>query len=210
MKNLEQNIKKSYIKYLLTEGKPPVSVFLFMDSLGAEEEKFYEHYSSFKALEQEIWGEIAEKTLTKMKSEEVYQQYSVREKLLSFSFTLIETMKANRSYVVYSLDLKRGKIFDQSFMEIFKEKVKEFAAELVAEGNQTGEIVNRPLIGERYADAFWLQILGIIRYWVNDNSKNFEKTDEYIEKSLNLSFDLIGRNAIDTAFEFGKFLFQKK
>jgi hypothetical protein len=41
---------------------------------------------------------------------------------------------------------------------------------------------------------------------VNDSSAGFEKTDEAIEKGVNVTFDLFQRSPIDNLFEYGKFL----
>ena len=35
------------------------------------------------------------------------------------------------------------------------------------------------------------------------------ETDEAIEKSVNLAFDIIGKGVLDNALDFGKFLFQQ-
>ena len=39
-------------------------------------------------------------------------------------------------------------------------------------------------------------------------SKSFEKTDAAIEKSVNLIMELMGKSALDSMFDLGKFLFQ--
>jgi hypothetical protein len=57
---------------------------------------------------------------------------------------------------------------------------------------------------------FWIQIGFLLMFWKADNSRAFEQTDAAIEKSVNLAFDLIGKGAVDTAFDFAKFLFQIK
>jgi hypothetical protein len=49
----------------------------------------------------------------------------------------------------------------------------------------------------------------VLMFWVKDESAEFEKTDEAIEKSVNLAFDLMGKGVVDNVFEFGKFLFQQ-
>ncbi|MDQ2864039.1 MAG: TetR family transcriptional regulator C-terminal domain-containing protein, partial [Bacteroidota bacterium] len=59
---------------------------------------------------------------------------------------------------------------------------------------------------KRYKDALWIQFAFIINFWIDDDSNGFEKTDEAIEKGINLSFDLFQRSPIDNLFEYGKFL----
>ncbi|MEH0154818.1 TetR family transcriptional regulator C-terminal domain-containing protein [Limibacter armeniacum] len=207
----EKKIEKAYMRYVLTHNHPPASVFLFMDDMQEEEVTFYQHYASFRAIEQEIWGRIIEDTLEKVKNEEIYEQYSTREKLLSFYFTLIEELKKQRSFVVYSL--KKGA--DRSFrtpetLKVFKEKFMSFANELSGLGITSGELVDRPFIGDRYPEAMWVQLLFVLKFWIEDDSKEFEQTDTAIEKAVHLSFDLISNNVFDSAVDFVKFLIQKK
>ena len=53
-----------------------------------------------------------------------------------------------------------------------------------------------------------MHLLFILKFWSNDESPNFEKTDAAIEKSVTLAFDLIGKGILDNALDFGKFLYQ--
>ena len=77
-------------------------------------------------------------------------------------------------------------------------------------GKGNGEIATRPVLDKRYPQLFWLHLGFILIFWKEDSSAGFEKTDAAIEKSVNLAFDLIGKGAVDTAIDFGKFLYQNK
>jgi hypothetical protein len=81
--------------------------------------------------------------------------------------------------------------------------------DLVTEGKDTTEVAERPFTNQ-YEKAFWLHFLFITRFWVNDDSSDFEKTDAAIEKSVNLAFDLVGKGPLDSMLDFAKFLFQNK
>ena len=50
----------------------------------------------------------------------------------------------------------------------------------------------------------------LLLFWRDDDSAGFEKTDAFVEKSVNLAFDLIGKGALDSAIDFAKFLYQSK
>ena len=95
-------------------------------------------------------------------------------------------------------------------MKEFKEKFKDFASDIIMEGKETQEIANRPVISDRYDEALWIQVLFVLKYWLDDNSPRFEKTDAAIEKSVNLAFDLMGKSALDSFLDFAKFLYQNK
>ena len=40
-------------------------------------------------------------------------------------------------------------------------------------------------------ETYWIQLMLTLKFWLDDTSKSFEKTDIFIEKSINASFDLI-------------------
>ena len=45
---------------------------------------------------------------------------------------------------------------------------------------------------------------------MDDSSAAFEKTDIYIEKSVNATFELMNIAPIDSLIDFGKFIFKEK
>ncbi len=73
-------------------------------------------------------------------------------------------------------------------------------------GLDSGELADRKFLSKKYKDALWVQFAFIINFWMDDDSADFEKTDEAIEKGINVTFDLFQRSPIDNLFEYGKFL----
>lgn len=49
----------------------------------------------------------------------------------------------------------------------------------------------------------------VLNLWVYDDSDNFEKTAEAIEKGINVTFDLFQRSPIDNMVEYSRFLARK-
>jgi hypothetical protein len=49
-----------------------------------------------------------------------------------------------------------------------------------------------------------------LKFWLDDSSPAFEKTDIYIEKSVKATFELMNIAPIDSLIDFGKFLFKEK
>jgi hypothetical protein len=214
-----EKIRKAYTEYVLENGKQPTSVFQFAKKLKLAEADFYTHYTSFDAIEADIWLAFFTDAKATVEADETYQGYSVREKLLAFYYTWIELLKAQRSFVVYSYGrLKqeskgqgiRGLSSKTPILAAFKEEFFDYARDLLAEGRESKEVEPRPFITDRYPNALWGQTLYLLDFWVRDVSKNFEKTDSAIEKSVNTAFDLIGRSPLDTLFDFAKFMYQNK
>jgi AcrR family transcriptional regulator len=212
MEDTKSTIQKYYIEYVLENGRQPVSVYALAKKLNITEEAFYQHFNSFESLEQDVWKGIFDSARQKVESQEVYMQYTVREKLLSFYYTWIEELKLNRSFVLYTAGKYPNKRLNTVSPELytFKKAFKEFAAELLREGRATEEVINRPYISDRYTDGLWVQVIFVLNFWIKDPSKSFEQTDVAIEKAVNTSFDFIGRTPLDSLFDFAKFLFQSR
>jgi hypothetical protein len=201
-----ESIEKAYIDFVLTEGEQPKSVYVFAKKNKMPEEEFYRFFASFDAIEQHIWTNFAVKTITEIKSQEIWVQYTAREKALSFFYAFFELLKSSRSFVVYSVK-KQPKTFStpQIFQGI-KDVFENFCNGLITEGLESNELSERKFFSNRYKDALWVQLVFVLHFWINDNSTGFEKTDEAIEKGINVTFDLFQRSPIDNLFEYGKFL----
>lgn len=210
-KDYRKLIIDGFVTHLLEHGSMPASIFKFAKELDMKEEVFYTYFTSFEGVKSAIWVSIFEDTLEAVATQEVYKEYAVREKFLSFLYTWIEELKKNRSYllILYQDQATAFKTLPSDARE-FKEKFTDFASELILEGKETQEIASRPFITEKYDEALWLQVAFVFRYWMSDRSANFEKTDAAIEKSVNLAFDLMGKSALDSFLDFAKFLYQTK
>ncbi|GAB3278543.1 TetR family transcriptional regulator C-terminal domain-containing protein [Larkinella harenae] len=219
----QEKIRKAYVDYVLENGAPPPSVFQFAKKLKLSEAEFYQEYTSFESIEADVWLAIFKQTVQSIEADPVYQTYSVREKLLAFYYTWIEALKAQRSFAVFSYERMRAMAEPSSpvarvrrakssprVLHLFKDAYFDYIRDLLAEGRESKEVEPRPFLSDRYADGLWLQTGYILQFWINDVSKNFEKTDTVIEKSVNTAFDLIGRSPLDSLFDLAKFLYQNK
>lgn len=207
--DITEKIREGYMDYVLEHGKRPPSVYKFAKSIDLTEAELYNHYTSFDHLEQGIWEAMFTETNDAIRSEEVWQSYSVREKMLAFYYTLAEVMKKHRSFILATMPKPRPQ-WTPPHLKKFKEQFQELGMELIAEGVETQEIENRPYITERYHEALWGQAMFIINFWIKDDSASFERTDAAIEKTVNLGLDLMGKGIVDSVVDFAKFIFQQR
>jgi hypothetical protein len=201
-----EGIQNAYIDHVLTEGSEPKSVYIFAKQNEMTEAEFYQFYGSFEAVEQAIWASLAHKTLAEIRAQEVWAQYSAREKGLSFFYGFFELLKSSRSFAIYTIKKQPKGFTTPRVFAPLKDVFEAFADEILTAGIETTELTDRKFFAKRYKDALWLQFVFVLNFWVNDNSAGFEKTDEAIEKGLNVTFDLFQRSPIDNLFEYGKFL----
>jgi hypothetical protein len=205
MANSDQ-IKKSYIDYVLTHGEQPKSVYNFAKSLKISEADFYKSYSSFISIEKAVWEDMTQKTLVKIKEQKVWTKYTAREKVLSFFYSYIEVLKTQRSFIIYTLKEHPKRLTTPEVLSGVRPLFQDFAQETINDGLDKGELADRKFFSKRYKDALWIQFGFIIKFWIDDDSPAFEKTDEAIEKGINVTFDLFQRSPIDNLFEYGKFI----
>ncbi|WP_228851222.1 TetR family transcriptional regulator C-terminal domain-containing protein [Aegicerativicinus sediminis] len=206
----KRDILTSYMEYVLENGKQPPSVFAFSKSNKMDESQFYNHFGSFKSLEKGIYEEFFNMAMALLKKDKSYNNFDSQNKLLSFYYTFFEILKQNRSYVLKSLD-DSGRINKQ--IEIleglrfkFEEYVKELDIDTLDLKNKDANTLQKNLLSK----AAWTQMLITLKFWLEDDSVNFEKTDVLIEKSVTTSFELINLQPIRSVLDLGKFLYKEK
>ena len=204
--NTEEEIQESYIDYVLTKGSKPSSVYLFAKENNLTESEFYNLYTSFDGIERSIWTDLCKKAISEVQNQEIWNQYSSREKTLAFFYAFIELLKSKRSFVLYSLKQTKQILGTPFILQGLKAIFEEFASGLIEEGLESGELANRRFLTSKYKDALWIQFGVILNFWVKDSSLGFEKTDEAIEKGINVTFDLFVKSPLDSLLDYGKFI----
>lgn len=200
-------IQKGYQEYLLDNGKAPESVRIFTKYLKVSDEDFYKHYGSLRNIESSIWEEYFTKTLNIISKDPEFEEMSGREKHLSFLYTLLELMKPDRSYVLFKLEgkkphelpselLKTEKVLSQA--EIDWAKTFEFLPDKAKNMTQS-----------TYKRVLWSHAMGVLLFWVKDDSGNGNDTDIFIEKSTRTVFDIGELPALDSIFDLSKFFLQR-
>jgi len=203
-------VRDAYLRTTLLEGKQPNSVFKFTDDLGMPEAEFYTFYSSFDAIENEVFREMMVSTLKTVQDDSQYQAFSAREKLLTFYFAHLEVLVKQRSLVAMKWPELKRRPTTPEWLKGYKEAFLTYARTIVGEAIEGEEIKERRYISDKYDKAFWLQLMFVIDFWIRDTSTEFENTDAAIEKAVNLSFQLLSDSTLDSIVDFAKFLWQSK
>lgn len=186
-------------------------MFNLTQQLGLAEQEFYKYYPNFEAIDREIWADFGRQARETAAAEPVWEGYSSREMLLAFYYTLLEILKNNRSYALMSLrrSLSRVPGLSPRVLDDFRQDFEYFVSNLLSAGRVSGEIANRPLLQDGYPRFFWQQGLFVLGFFAKDDSINFERTDAAVEKAVTLSFDLVGRNTLDSAVDLVRFLVRR-
>jgi len=199
-----------YMDYVLEHDHNPKTVFAFSKMNNFEEALFYMHFSSFQAIEKGIFEAFFENSINALNESEDYKIFDARNKLLSFYYTYFEILTANRSYVKHVLDKYQG---DLKGLKVLSGLKQHFTAYINTLEIQMLDIKQEQLekIQERaLKESAWFQLLLTMKFWLDDTSSSFEKTDIFIEKSVNTTFDVIDIAPLKSVLDLGKFLFKEK
>ncbi|MGY5848663.1 TetR family transcriptional regulator C-terminal domain-containing protein [Salegentibacter sp. HM20] len=210
-KSLDQDkLIALYMDYVLENEQAPRSVYKFCKENKIKEEEFYNFFGSFEGLQKGIWERFFDHTYTVLESSPEYQNFSNREKMLTFYFTFFEMLAANRSYVLLSLKQHSNRLKGLEQLKGLRKQVKNFAAELIKEENETKSLKLLKQSENIFSEAAWVQLMFLLNFWLDDNSAKFESTDVAIEKSVNTVFDVFDNTPLERVIDFGKFLWKEK
>jgi len=204
------NIIGAFMKHVLEHGKRPETIYVFAKDLGIKETTFYDHFGSFEAIEKQVFKEFFENTKSLLDKNEEFHSFDAQNKLLSFYFTFFEVLKANRSYVVFALEKERNKLKVLAVLSELKKSFQAFVGEIGIETIDFKEEKIENLKRKGLSEWTWGQMLFTIKFWLEDESAGFEKTDLFIEKSITTSFALMDTSVLNSVFDLGKFIFKEK
>jgi Tetracyclin repressor-like, C-terminal domain len=210
-KKIEDNaIVSMYMDWVLAHNEEPKNVFSFCKEAKIGETDFYTFFGSLDGLRQEIWVKFFENVESSINKEADFAGYSNKNKLLTLYFTMFEVLTLNRSYVLFSLKENNEGLKNLKALKSFRTHFKDFIdVNMTAEDGIVSERIDK-ITRPVYAEGAWIQFLFLLKYWIEDTSKGFEKTDVLIEKSVNTVVDLLNTKPLESLIDLGKFLWKEK
>jgi len=130
--------------------------------------------------------------------------------MLTFFYTFFELLTLNRSYVLFALKENQHMMSKMEQLKGLRKHVKGFAKELIMDRNESKTNILLERSETIYSEGAWVQMLFLMKFWMDDDSAGFEKTDMAIEKSVNTIFDVFDNTPLDAVLDFGKFLWKER
>lgn len=204
-----QMIITAYMNYVLDHGEQPKTIYKFCKDLKIEESEFYKFFGSFENLKSGIWSAFHTNTINVLHKDSDFENYPNKDKMLSYFFTMFEMLTANRSYVLFSLGEQKHMLKNMTQLKDLRAHLKVFTANLIEAGNdeKNYKVTKNPV--RLFSEGAWVQFLFLLKYWMDDSSAAFEKTDVAIEKSVKAIFDIFETTPLESIIDFGKFLFKE-
>ena len=198
-----------YMDYVLTQNASPKNIYLFCKENGIEEADFYYFFGSLENIKQVIWTKFFENAVATISKEETYATYTDKNKLLTLFYTLFEILTLNRSYVLFSLQENKNNLKNLRDLVLMRRDFKEFIVNIIDENENMGVANLDKITKPVFSEGAWIQFLLILKFWMDDTSKSFEKTDIVIEKSVNTAVDIFNTKPLESLLDLGKFLWKE-
>ena len=199
-----------YMNQVLQNNAEPKNVFLFCQENKIVESDFYAFYGSIDALKQDIWVKFFENVKATIENDENYLTYSNKNKLLTLYFSLFEVLTLNRSYVVFALKEDKNLLKNLHQLKEFRTHFKNFISEIADTQTTEEDFKVNKITKPLYVEGAWVEFLFLMKFWLDDTSKGFEKTDIMIEKAVKATFDVLDTTPIDSLIDLGKFVWKEK
>lgn len=207
----EEKIFELYTDYILSHGEQPKSIYQFAKENKFEEQKFYDFFTSFDQLEKRILVKLFSKSLELVNEVNNADGMTSKEKLLNVYYIFFENLTMNRSLVMMILGNQKLPLSKNllSLKKIHQEYIKtlDFSSWEILENAKENIKNTHEQIRE---NVLWLHLVSAIEFWKNDSSPAFEKTDIFIEKTIDTGFELMDNEPLRKVFDLGKFLWKEK
>lgn len=172
-------------------------------------EAFEVHYESFDALNKAIFKIFLDNALAVLAETPDYFGFSKKDKLLSLYYTLFENFTLNRDFVLltiksYGLNLNTLSLFNE-----LKESFVAFVDSLEMETIRLHDTLDS-FQKKSVQEGLWVQFLLTLKFWMSDDSPKCQKTDIFIEKSVNTGVELLNTKSLHNIIDLGKFLYAEK
>lgn len=207
----QDRIFELYGDYILNHGEKPKSIYRFAKDNEFEERDFYDYFASFEQIERMMLVNLFEKSVDLASEVNSSNEISSKEQLLNVYFIFFENMTMNRSLVL--MILGNDKLQSAKISKQLKDTHRDFVRtldfndwELIKKAKNDVKNFQE----KAREEALWLHFISSIEFWKKDTSPAFEKTDLYIEKTIDTGFELIDNEPLRKLVDLGKFLFKEK
>jgi AcrR family transcriptional regulator len=201
----KEKILAGFRDHIGRHGQPPATVLALCEPLGVAERDFYNEFGSLDAVEGVFWEDLLAKTLSAVESGAEWEGFGARQRMLAFLYAFLEKSLDVRTVLLFRFR-NLSPMCNPDWLRGMERRFKEWTKGLVATGVSGGEIAERGRLAGLYPAALYLLLRAVIDFNVKDTSPRYERSDAFVEKSVNLAFDLMRTQAIDSAFDLLRFL----
>ncbi|CCN45708.1 putative Regulatory protein, TetR [Vibrio nigripulchritudo MADA3029] len=168
-------------------------------------------YNYFPSKEKILYGYfevVMEDTLKELDTIEEFDSYQLHEKVQCFIETNLSLLLSNREFVSEAFDLAYlSPLAKFGSMAPIRAKVSETFEGYLHLAYENEEL--EPQAGSSFLPSlFWDYYVGILAYWLKDDSEDFTQTTQLIDLSLAFAMSVLESGVLNRAGDMVSFLFR--
>lgn len=136
--------------------------------------------------------------------------YTLQESLQRLTDAILERLAADREFVMLARDLlRRAPVLILGEQLALKQSLRLSVMSLIEHAEATWEI--EPCDFKSLLSGFYVDyLLGVVSYWLNDESEDFAQTTELVDLSLGLGVLVLRSGVINKALALGGFMLRSQ
>ena len=203
-----QNIIAALVDMVIEKDLKNATMRGIAKSAGIGDATIYNYFSSKDAMVYAYYEERLGQAVDTLRGIPDFNTYTFQEQLQTFFETQLELFLADREFLektfkaaffTLSQDYARIKPVKETFTRVIRD-IFEAAIE-------AGEIQDQVFL-ELSLQMFWEYYIGVIMYWLKDDSDMFSSTTLLIDKSLDIAAASIRAGIGNKIFDMGMLLFK--
>jgi len=170
----------------------------------------YKYFSSKEKLLVGYYALCAEDTVETLQKIDDIDQYELHEKLQLLLDTWLAHMLPNREFVCESFPLiYQSPMFLFSHVNPIHQELTPIIAQFLDEAREKEDIPAFPFQGA-LPDLLCEYMIGVLYFWIQDESEEFHETTQLIDLSLNFAITLLKSGIINHATDFLGFMLKSQ
>lgn len=204
-KKIKSKILKIAVELISLNGYKKTSMSKIAKEANIGEATIYNYFSTKEDILYEYFYELQIKTKNELLKIDQFSNFSLKEQLQLLLEQQLNLLKEDRTFILNIY----GEIFYKAFSHPNLQKGNDELLLMVSELFDMAIEVNEiePLaLGDTILKLFLDYYFGIIYYWINDNSKNFENTSIMIDKTLDIAYSLLQSGLVNKVQDLVNFV----
>jgi len=189
-KQIKSKLLKTAIKLISLNGYKKTSMSKIAKEAKIGEATIYNYFPTKEHILYEYFFELQIKTKEELLKTKEFSNFTLKEQLQLLLETQLNILKENRTFILNIYDEIFYKNFNHPQLQKGNEELLLIIEELLDISVEAQEIEPLPF-SNTLLKLFMDYYFGVIYYWINDESENFENTSIMIDKSLDIVYSLL-------------------
>jgi len=207
-KENRQKIIAAAVDLIISKGLKSATMREIARKAGLGDATIYNYFPTKEAIVYGYYEDRFDQITQKLKEIEGFNEYTFQEQLQTFIEMKLELLLPDRDFL--------DKTFKMAFFALsqhyarirpIKEKFLAIVDEIFDAAIEVGEIPEQ-VFREITIQFFWEYYIGVVIYWLKDESDRFEETTVLVDKSIDLACASIRAGIGNKLFDIGIFLFK--